>query len=309
MSRRTGIKPQTIPLEVLGNEALTTCDGHRLRELIVDIGSHSGDPTVRCRHLTQIAEKFPYATHLITGTITAMVANQLPGAREFVRRIMDAPVDREKDLIVARAATALLELNPIEDQDVPRLAHALIRALPAVRGEVARGLAVLSSQHAGTLLIQARRAEQTPTMQLFLRKLEDIIIPPTLSLPPRAAPPANNSVVVASTPSTSSTEPPEEIIAPYVKSAERKRNGLCLKTIGTLTSFVTDEARAMTDSQLHHACSKERDCGRLVAALAECVLRNGPAAAMPYRNRFVWLGSHPSNEHTRRAEVLHSLIF
>ena len=308
MKRQSGINPQTKSLETLAEEALKTNDGHRLRELISDIGSHTGDPILRARHLAAIVSRFPDASHIVTGTITTMVINQLPETRELIRGIIDAPSDRERDLIIARAASALLQVFPIEDQDVPRIAHALTRSLPAVRAEVARAITLLPSQHAATLLVQARGHAQTSPMQIFLRKLEELVTTPTVTLPPRPAA-AAEEIDASPTKRESLTEAPSAYPAPCVKSADRKRHGLSSESIATLTTFASEEVRALTATELHATCANEKDCARLVAALSECVLREGPAAAMRYRNRFVWIGSHPKSPITRQAEFIHALLF
>jgi hypothetical protein len=113
--------------------ALATNDGLLLPDYINALASYEGDPHVRSSTLIQIAEKQPFASHLVVGVLSGLALNNLPNAKEFARKLIASPLDREKDLIVARAHTVLLELPPIDVRDVPVIAAGLVHPFDQVR--------------------------------------------------------------------------------------------------------------------------------------------------------------------------------
>ena len=323
MIQSSPLIPQANSLRDLIHDALKSRDGLALPEYINLIASYEGDPDVRASALLRIAEQNPFASHIVVGVISGLALNNLPNSREFARSLINAPMDREKDLILARAYSLLAEHPPIDPQDVPTIVRGSSHPDDCVREATQRAIKFIPMQSAVLLRDEIAKMPRSRSLAELTERLDSDLaykldrlpsfefkdLPETQSkakkarpTPPekprkvvkkvstqsfrRETPSIRDSRARRATPSsdaTTFTEPKPNLSQPLQTLRPPP-----ISPLQTLPEYMS-----LSPEHLNNICQSASDATRFIYALGELVNRYGTDVAVPHSGRFVFFACQP----------------
>lgn len=312
-------------LNDLVKTALASKDGQAITEYINSIACLPGDPHLRSSALIEIAKRHEFASHIVVGVLSNLALHNLPNAREFARSLILARLDRDKDLIVARAHALLIELPPVDPIDVPTIVKGFTHPFDTVRETISRSLTFLPVQSANVFRDELQKLPQTRATLALNSKLDSALIYksgrlPSVAMidefdmcddrPPREKVSKPKPVTTKKVPSIHKEQPEKPSSrARAADSAPRPTSSA--ETLGSKTPPpeppratthvaleqpplpTTSEYKTLSVQVLNNLCESVPDAHSFIHALGELINRCGPTQGLAHSTRFVFFACQP----------------
>jgi hypothetical protein len=323
-------KEQTPPPAEIAARAIDSRDGILIGELLKQIAFSTAPQEERSEALQRVAMHHAHMTHIVVGVLSTLSIADPVAAKRVAHAVLSERLDRERDIIYAAAARTLVELQPLDNNDLTMVARCVSSSLDAVRSETIRAIDNLPHFVVATVADSARAAEQTPAMQTLIRQLERRNVLQKSSLPPlpKKAPVISTEIAQPVTTAVDEIHPfhlsapqHENTLTPTVDEPSEVPIGqertLRRQTSSSLTAeqrcllvpYRVPEIKRISDGELADAASQEKEPEKLFQLLCEMTLRNGRQILKTHMSKLVWLSSTPFSIGNRDIRILTDVLF
>lgn len=329
MPPKQGSKPITNEvIRELTNNAKTSPDAIFVETTLRTIAVASADASIRAQAVEEIARAHWNTTNVVVASLTSLVLLDGAATRRQCHAILSERFHPDRDVILARAATALIELSPPVSSDLPFISKALTSRIDLISADTRRALHNLIPSRALALLTVAREAAKEINTAQIVLALEERIANHGVNLPPRptdvvrtistepGAPKVKRTLRPTRPPrlpQTESTQARERRAegAPTLSSASTEGEVLLQETPhvtattsqkptsrATLAEFRIEQTPESADRSLEELkmiANNSKDHASILSSLTEILERHGPKEALECTSGLIWATSDPKN--------------
>lgn len=316
-------------LHDLANKAASSPDAIFAERAVLDIAVSPALVDLRAQAIEQIARAHWNTTNVVVASLTSLI----PLSHETVRRVshelLAARFHPDRDIILSRAATVLLELSPPDVADIPPLAKALGSRIDLIHNDTERALRSLTPSRTVTLLSTVRAASKECDTSRLIKVLEDRLSNRGAFLPPRPADmatprrstskenkpaisiptPPLQSPPKAKTPVPQLSKPPPMV---GVQQASPQKDPPSPKhDLSSPTKFppVPPQAESPSLPELKTIANTSRDHAKVLSSIKDIFARHGRDAALECVAGFIWATSDPENPLKAEFAALSDVLF
>jgi hypothetical protein len=321
MPRREGTLPHSsADIKALVDSAKTSRDAIFVEMTIRAVNMRSAPIETRSAALEGIARAHWNTTNVVVASLTSLALLDPAGTRRIAHAILAERFHTERDIIIARAATVLIELSPPDATDIPFISRAVESRIDLIHANTARALRNLPPSRGLALLATARTVgSDVPTTRLR-QILEDSLSNATLRLPPRPSevlpqisrdeqPPESHQQARRPKPQAprrttapisgpTRAQSPEKRAQPKTERREEPPQPAAAKNPSIpaiLLEHRSPEAAQLSLRELKAVANTSKDHARILSSLIEIAVRHGQREALDCMDGFVWATSDPEN--------------
>lgn len=320
MPYKAGSQKSVDTIQAIATQAKASPDAILAEKAVLDIAVSAAPVDLRAELIEGIVRAHWNTTNVVVVSLTSLIPLNVTTLRTISHALLAERFHPDRDMVLARAATVLLEISPHDISDIPPICKALGSRIDLIHNNTKRAIQSLAPSRALGLLSIARDASATCDTSQLVKTLEDrlsnkdVYIPPRPITPtpevprPAPAPPSDkkpspqprqrkerssvSSPRPSPMPSTQVNEPPTS--SPATEIPQRDLTAPAASN-SELSELTPPTSSALSAADLQEIANTSRDHSKILSSITELMARHGRQEALKCMNGFIWAISDPEN--------------
>jgi hypothetical protein len=305
-------------IQQLTDKAKRSPDALFVEDSLRTIALSAADSTHRATAVEEISRAHWNTTNVVVASLTILSTLDATITRRLCHDLLAERFHVDRDIILARAATALIELSPPEASDIPFIVRALTTRIDRIQADTKRALCNVLPTRALAILAVARSGANQNEASPLIRLLEEKISNGPVQLPPRPVheaqhlspkPPKPRPQVVRLPPRRSpqkevkpssdirkpvlEKKPPHEERSPSPSAPSQTQSPEHL--VQMIKELRSSTMGHLSLTELKSVANFSKDHRAILSSIAEVLFRFGRSEAGACMNGYVWAISDPAN--------------